>query len=120
MKRIMSGRQFARFLRYLHVCDDVEPPADEYDPAYKVAAFRDRLQELFNWLFVPSRRLSLDETLVRTFGRIRFKVRIISKSARYGIKIYVLTDAETAFVLKVVIYTGKYMYEKVSRRLCRL
>lgn len=41
---------------------------------------------------------------------MKFKVRIVTKAARYGIKIYVLTDAETAFVLKVIVYTGKYTY----------
>ena len=54
--------------------------------------------------------LSLDETLIRSFGRIKFKVRIISKSARYGIKLYVITDSVTAFVLQVIIYTGKTTY----------
>jgi Transposase IS4 len=48
--------------------------------------------------------------LIRAFGRMKFKVRIVSKAARYGIKIYVVTDAETAFVLKVIIYTGKTTY----------
>ena len=54
--------------------------------------------------------MSLDETLIRAFGRIKFKVRIITKAARYGIKLYVITDAVTAFVLRVVIYTGKSTY----------
>ena len=80
-------------------------------------------------MFIPGQQLSLDETLIRTFGRIKFKVRIISKSAQYGIKIYVLTDAVTAFVIKVIIYTGKYTYEsenqkekktvQVAKQLCR-
>ena len=45
--------------------------------------------------------------MVRAFGRIKFKVRIITKSARYGIKLYVLTDARTAYVLRIIPYTGK-------------
>jgi hypothetical protein len=52
----------------------------------------------------------LDETLICAFGRIKFKVRIVTKAARYGIKIYVITDATTAIVLWVVIYTGKTTY----------
>ena len=68
--------------------------------------------------------MSLDETLIRTFGRIKFKVRIISKSARYGIKIYVLTDAATAFVVRIIIYTGKFTYHEADnekeRRLSKL
>jgi hypothetical protein len=34
---------------------------------------------------------------------------IISKSARYGIKIYVVTDAKTAYVLNMIVYTGRDM-----------
>jgi hypothetical protein len=61
-------------------------------------------------LFVPGQQLSLDETLIRAFGKIKFKVRIVTKAARYGIKIYVITDATTAFVLWVLIYTSKTTY----------
>jgi hypothetical protein len=41
---------------------------------------------------------------------MKFKVRIISKAARYGIKIYVVTDACTSFVLGIIVYTGKFTY----------
>jgi hypothetical protein len=63
-------------------------------------------------LFLPGKQLSLDGTLIWAFGRIKFKVLIVTKAARYGIKLYVITDAVTAFVLKVVIYTGKSTYYK--------
>jgi hypothetical protein len=69
------------------------------------------LENRYLKLFVPGQQLSLDETLIQAFGRIKFKVRIETKAARYGIKIYVITDAATAFVLWVVIYdTGKTTY----------
>jgi Transposase IS4 len=68
------------------------------------------LENRYLKLFVPGQQLSLDETLIRAFGRIKFKVRIVTKAARYGIKIYVNTDAATAFVLRVVFYTGKTTY----------
>ena len=55
--------------------------------------------------------LSLDETLVRAFGRMKFKVRILTKAARYGIKIYVLADATTSYVMNVLVYTGQYTYQ---------
>jgi hypothetical protein len=70
------------------------------------------LELRWNTLFVPSQQLSLDETLLRAFGRMKFKVRIISKAARYGIKLYVVTDATTSYVLKVLVYTGKYTYQE--------
>ena len=60
--------------------------------------------------FVPDQQLSLDETLLRAFGWMKFKVRIILKAARYGIKLYVVMNSRTSYVLKVLVYTGKYTY----------
>jgi hypothetical protein len=70
----------------------------------------DYLESWYDRLFSPGQQLSLDETLIRAFGRIKFKVRIVTKSAHYGIKIYVVTDAVKAFVLWVLVYTGKTTY----------
>ena len=71
---------------------------------------KDMLEVRYNNAFVPGYALILDESLIRCFGRLKFKVRIITKSARYGIKVYVLADAKTAYVLKVIFYTGKFTY----------
>jgi Transposase IS4 len=75
-----------------------------------VVETRDKLEERYRKLFVPGQQLSLDKTLIRAFGRIKFKVHFVTNAARYRIKIYVITDAATAFVLRVVFYTGKSTY----------
>jgi hypothetical protein len=114
IKKIMSGRKFHTILRYLHVVsihDQPERNDPDYDPIYKVKELMDLLEARYNRLYVPGQALSLDESLIRAFGRIKFKVRIITKAARYGIKVYVLTDAVSAFVLKVIVYTGKTTYQ---------
>jgi len=112
MKRIMSGKKFLCILRYLHCCPvkNHDPTSPGYDPAYKIAELRDSLEKRYLAMFIPGQELSLDETLIRAYGRIKFKVRIISKSARYGIKLYVVTDAATSYVLRVIVYTGKSTY----------
>ena len=38
----------------------------------------------------------------------------MTKAARYGIKIYVIADATTAYVLHVLVYTGQYTYLNTS------
>jgi hypothetical protein len=109
MKKVMSGRKFFTILRYLHCCsvENQDPLSADYDPSYKVAEIRDDLEKRYRILFIPGQQLSLDETLIRAFGRIKFKVRIVTKAARHGIKIYVVADAATAFVLRVIFYTGR-------------
>ena len=68
----------------------------------------DYFEERYKKLLISGHNLSLDETLIRAISRIKFKVRIVTKSARYGIKLYAITDAETTFVLKVIMYTEAY------------
>ena len=41
-------------------------------------------------------------------------MRIVTKATWYGIKLYVVTDAATAYVLRVLIYTGKYTYKETE------
>jgi hypothetical protein len=112
----MTGRQFHMMLRFLHCCPINSPTRNNnvYDPSYKIKEVMDLLQSRYDKVFTPGENLSLDESLIRAFGRIKFKVRIITKAARYGIKLYVLTDAETAFVLRVIIYTGAQTYANTN------
>ena len=63
---------------------------------------------MFNKLFIPGDNLSLDETLIHDCFCEKFKFIIVTKKAWYGIKIYVVTDLETSFVLNVIFNTSKY------------
>jgi Transposase IS4 len=83
-------------------------------PSYKIMDLKNELEKRWSSLFISGQQLSLDETLLRAFGCMKFKVRIISKAARYGIKLYVVTDAVTSFVLGVIVYTGKFMYAEAT------
>ena len=113
MKKIMTGKKFHTILRFLHVASVAEQPNRNdanYNPSYKVKEFQDMLEARYKTLYTPGENLSSDESLISAFGRMKFKVQIITESARYGIKVYVITDAVTSFVLKVFIYTGSSTY----------
>ena len=69
-----------------------QPVGGDYNPAFKIAEVRDYLENRYNWLFILGQQLLLDETLICAFGRIKFKVHVVTKAARYGIKLYVITD----------------------------
>ena len=81
-KKIMTGREFSNMLRFLHCCPVNPPSSGEYNPVYKIQEVMDILQRNYNRLFVPGQQLSLDESLIRAFGRIKFKVKIVTKAAR--------------------------------------
>ena len=56
---------------------------------------------------MPGVFLVLDESHVHAFGQIKFNIRIITKLAQCGIKIYVVTDEEISHVIKSIVCTGK-------------
>lgn len=49
---------------------------------------------------------TLDEMLWAFRGRCRFRMYIPKKPARYGLKIFALTDSRTAYVANLEIYAG--------------
>ena len=57
--------------------------------------------------YIPSEQLTVDEQLCTTKGRVPFKTYIPTKPGKYGIKIWVLADAKTAYLCNAEIYTGK-------------
>ena len=77
-----------------------------YDSLNRFQEFKNALEEKFHVLYEPGRNLSVDETLLRAYGRMSFKVRVVTKAARYGIKMYVCTDSTDAYVLSTSMYTG--------------
>ena len=89
-----------------------QPNANDSDcnPTYKVQELMKMLERRCNKSFVQFYALSLDATFIKSFGRIKFKVRIITKTVRYSIKACAIADAKIAYVLKVLFYTGKCTY----------
>ena len=70
-----TNHEWEKILQIVAVSSCLSPHPPEnmtYDPIYKVKEFMDYLQSRFTQLFEPSQELSLDETLIRTFGHIKF------------------------------------------------
>ncbi|KRX71861.1 PiggyBac transposable element-derived protein 4 [Trichinella sp. T6] len=54
-----------------------------------------------------SAHVTIDEVLVSFKGRCPFRMCIPGKAAKYGIKIFELSDSETYYVSKMEVYVGK-------------
>ena len=52
-----------------------------YIPMFKMNKLKEDLEDRFKKAFIPGYASSLDKTLIHSFGRIQFKVRIVTKSA---------------------------------------
>lgn len=106
--QIMSSDRFFEIQRYLHLCNDQEESnQNEMDKLRKIRRFWDRAMLHFGSLIVPSKDLSVDESLTKFKGRLSFRQFIPSKRNRFGIKSYSLIDEATKFVVNSIIYVGK-------------
>ena len=104
----MERDRFKDLFRILRF-DDCKTRA-ERKSREKMAAFREiftifvrHCQDNYN----PCSHLTSDEQLVPFRGRCPFSVYMKSKPAKYGIKIWIMSDTETAYAKNLQIYLGK-------------
>lgn len=69
------------------------------------------VQKNFKDALIPFSNLAIDEILLLWNGRLSFEQYIKSKRHRFGIKLYILCDCETDFIVNISIYTGASDYK---------
>nr|CAI5867610.1 unnamed protein product [Callosobruchus analis] len=103
----MSENRFRFLLRCLRF-DDVKT-RDERKEIDKLASIRELFEVFmvnFQSHFIVSEFLTVDEQLLAFRGRCGFKQFIPSKPAKYGIKMFALVDAKTAYTINLETYVG--------------
>ena len=106
---IMPRDRFITILRFLHLADSSKQKRkgeDGYDPLYKVRPIVDHLSAVFSKYYQPSCKLSIDEMMIGTRCRISFLQYMPKKPTRFGIKVWVIAEAKTGYVLDFAVYTG--------------
>lgn len=102
--KIMSRDRYLLLLRMLHFCcNDNQISGDRL---FKLDVVLNEIRANFNAGMVPFQNLVIDESLVLWKGRLSFKQFIKTKRHRFGIKLFVLCDVETDFILDFIIYIG--------------
>ena len=102
------GELFARdrylsILRYLHFADN---DTEEESKLRKIQPIVNHLRKKFQAAMIPWETLCVDESLMLWKGRLSFKQYIPTKRRRFGMKLFMLRDCNTKFVLNFVVYTG--------------
>ena len=77
-----------------------------YDPLYKVRPLLDHLLAVFPACYQPAQQLSIDEMMIGTRCRVSFLQFIPQKPTRFGIKVWVNSEANTGYTLCLQVYTG--------------
>lgn len=57
--------------------------------------------------YYPHQPLCIDESILKFKGRLAFKQYIPSKRHRFGVKLFILCDSITGYILNFEVYTGK-------------
>jgi hypothetical protein len=91
-------------LRLLHFCDNKNQILG--NRLFKIETVVESLQMKFRSVFRPYQKICVDESIVEWKGKLKFKQYIPSKRNRFGIKLFVLCDSKTGFVLDFLVYTG--------------
>ncbi|KAI5639216.1 transposase IS4 domain-containing protein [Phthorimaea operculella] len=110
-RAIMGRDRFLHILRFLHFVDNEElSPVGQtryQRKIEKIAPILDHCNAKFAEMYVPQRELSLDESLLLWKGRLSWVQCIRSKAARFGIKSFELCEAESGYLLRMLLYAGK-------------
>jgi hypothetical protein len=101
---VMSRDRFFMLLRCLHLVNSTQQKNKGdvgYDPLYKVRPLIDHLSAVFPVYYHAGRELSVDEMMIGTRCRISFLQYIPKKPTKFGIKVWVNSEAKTGYVLTI-------------------
>ena len=55
---------------------------------------------------MPDKNLSIDKSSIHFKGRLSWKMFIVKKRSRFGLKFFMVCEAETGYISEFLIYTG--------------
>lgn len=73
---------------------------------HKTKMLIDHARKTFKSTFIPNKNLCIDESIVPFEGRLIFKQYLPKKRNRFGIKLFVLCDVETGYIVDFIVYCG--------------
>ena len=102
---IMTRTRFYEILSNIHLSNDENQTNG--NKLAKLGNLAQLLNNTFHQRYTPSRNLSVDEQMIGTKCRISFIQYMPKKPTKFGIKVWVLCEAETGYCQQFQIYTGK-------------
>ena len=90
--------------------DNTSAPActdPNYDRLWKARPLIDLLQHTCGEMRNPGQQFSIDESMIGTKCHLSFIQYLPAKPTKWGIKVWVCSDAATRHILSFSIYTGK-------------
>ncbi|XP_069164078.1 piggyBac transposable element-derived protein 4-like [Procambarus clarkii] len=103
----ITGKRFEMIAKYFHVYNNKSiPPGQGVDKLIKVRSLMQYLLNRFKRIYIPNKKLSLDEGTMPCRGRLSFKTYNPNKPDKYGIRLYMLAEATSGYIYDFEIYSG--------------
>jgi hypothetical protein len=109
----MPRNRFEAILAFFHLVTGDEESANSADPLKKVRPFYDHVKEKCASMYQPLQELSVDERMVKSKARSRFKQYIRNKPTKWGFKFWVLADP-TGYTSDYDLYCGRQQNRAIS------
>lgn len=108
-REIMSRDRFLDILSQLHFRDNEAMRPDETDRLYKLRPVLDHLANKYRSVYTPGQNVTVDESLMKFKGRLKFKQYCPMKRSRFGIKVYRMCDVGdcAGYTIEFHIYSGQ-------------
>lgn len=107
--KLICRDRYLLLLHLIHFCDNAQQIRG--DQLYKIQMMITKVNKNFKDAWIPFSNLAIDESLLLWKGCLSFKQYVKIKRHWFGIKLYILCDCETYFILKMFIYTGASAYK---------
>ena len=101
---LFTRDRYLSILRYLHFADN---NTEEESKLRKIKPVMEYLRAKFERAVTLWENLCVDESLMLWKGRLGFKQCIPSKRHRFGVKLFMLCDCDTKFILNFIVYTAE-------------
>ena len=89
-----------------------------YDRLFKVRPLLDLLLPKFEAEYTLHQECTIDEAMIPFKGCLGFKQFMKDKPVKWGIKVFVLSDARNGYVKKLQVYGGKGLNQTSDIGLC--
>lgn len=102
-----AGSVSCKIFSMLHSNENASKAQGVRTRVQKVNNFIEYFDEKFRDYFVPGKKVSIDEAVVKVKGRVSFISYDPQKPTKWGIRIFVLTDAKSVYVYGILPDYGK-------------
>ena len=111
IQNAMSKNRFDQIRRYIHFVNNrrlVSKGNRNWSPLQKINPFIEKMLERFRACYTMGQFMSIDGSMIKYKGKqIRFIQYMPAKPIKHGIKVFVLSCAETGYCYGFLIYCGK-------------